>query len=210
MLTERKRLFGRILLERIASADSRLKAIVHAMYESRQVKMTYQRYEASGAKDFTASPYCLKLFNRRWYVVMAVPSMSTGEQRLTVFSLDRIIGIELLDGRFTLPENFDAESFFSECFGVVVGDGTKPERIRLRAFGRERFGLQDLPIHHSQRIICQTDDYTDFELFLRPTADFKAFLLSKGKWLIVKEPYSLAEEIKALHGESVEEYDKIT
>ena len=210
MLTERKRLFGRILLERIPSADSRLKAIVHAMYESRQVKMTYQRYEASGAKDFTASPYCLKLFNRRWYVVMAVPSMSTGEQRLTVFSLDRIIGIELLDGRFTLPENFDAESFFSECFGVVVGDGTKPERIRLRAFGRERFGLQDLPIHHSQRIICQTDDYTDFELFLRPTADFKAFLLSKGKWLIVKEPYSLAEEIKALHGESVEEYDKIT
>ena len=110
------------------------------------------------------------------------------------------------DERFTLPDDYNAAEFFKECFGVVVGDGTEAQTIRLRAFERERFSLKDLPIHHSQRLIAVRDDYADFELHLRPTADFKAYLTSRGQWLVVLSPQSLAEEIVQIHEEAINKY----
>ena len=96
--------------------------------------MVYKRYEAEAAKDYTACPYCLKLSNRRWYVLM-----KTDRNYLQLFSLDRIKFLELLPKKFTIPFDFNAAAFFSECFGVVVGDGTKAEVIRLRALFLREF-----------------------------------------------------------------------
>ena len=76
----------------------------------------------------------------------------------------------------------------------------------LRAFGRERFALKDLPINHSQRVIDEQEGFTDFEIRIRPSSDFKAYLMSKGQWLIVLSPSELAEEIIACHKESVAKY----
>jgi hypothetical protein len=137
---------------------------------------------------------------------MAVESKKRQEQLLVVYSLDRIKHIEMLEEKFVLPDDFSAADFFKECFGVVVGDGTEAQTIRLRAFGRERFSLKDLPIHHSQRLIAERDDYADFELHLRPTADFKAYLASRGQWLIVLSPQSLADDVILIHQEAINRY----
>lgn len=206
LLYEKKRIFERILIEQIPSADSHLDTILKAMYENRKVKMKYSRYGSDEVKESIACPYCLKLFSRRWYVVMAMESKKRQEQLLVVYSLDRIMHIEMLDEKFVLPEDFSAADFFKECFGVVVGDGTEAQTIRLRAFGRERFSLKDLPIHHSQRLIAEREDYADFELHLRPTADFKAYLASRGQWLVVLSPQTLAEEIMQIHEEAINKY----
>ena len=168
LLYEKKRIFERILIEQIPSADSHLDTILKAMYENRKVKMKYSQYGSDEVKESIACPYCLKLFSRRWYVVMAVDSKKRQKQLLVVYSLDRIKHIEMLEEKFVLPDDFNAAEFFKECFGVVVGDGTEAQTIRLRAFGRERFSLKDLPIHHSQRLIAERDDYADFELCLCP------------------------------------------
>ena len=181
--------------------------ILEAMYNNQKVKISYSRYESTKANEFTGCPYCLKLHNRRWYAVMSVMSKKTNEQEQLVFSIDRIRQAEILEKRFTIPEDFCAAEIFRDCYGVVVGDGTEAQTIRLRAFGRERFGLKDLPIHHSQRLINEQEDYADFEVRLKPTGDFKAFILSKGKWLKVLQPESLAKEIKQLHEESIAVYD---
>lgn len=206
LLYEKKRIFERILIEQIPSADSHLDVILEAMYKNRKVKMKYSRYGSNEVKESIACPYCLKLFSRRWYVVMAVESKKRQKQLLVVYSLDRIKQIEMLDEKFILPDDFNAADFFKECFGVVVGDGTEAQTIQLRAFGRERYSMKDLPIHHSQRLIAERDDYADFELHLRPTADFKAYLASRGQWLVVLSPQSLANEVVQIHKETIEKY----
>lgn len=205
MLHERKRLFDRIMLESHPSADERLHTILHAMYDGHKVEMTYQRYQHDEVKTFTAAPYCLKLFRQRWYVVMGITTAS-GETRTPVYSIDRITSVKLLPESFKMPAEFDASEFFSESFGVVVGDGTEPVAIRLRAFGRERYSMCDLPIHHSQMLIDEGDGYIDFEVYLRPTADFKAFIASKGQWLVVLSPLSLADDVMKIHQEALDKY----
>ena len=57
-------------------------------------------------------------------------------------------------------------------------------------------------------MIASTDDYCDFELTLRPTSDFKAQLLSRGQWVEVLEPQSLADEIVEWHKNAIERYKK--
>lgn len=200
MLDDNVSLQNCILLESIPSGNYLLQDIIKAMRESRRIMITYRRYGAASANSFSAAPYCVKLFKRRWYVLVNLdrPSYWTDSDKeaLSIFSLDRIEELKILESKFTINPNFDAATYFNECFGIVVGDGTKPERIVIRAYGIEPYNLRDLPLHHSQKELTVTEEYTDFEYFMRPTSDFKAHLMSRGEWLRVLSPNWLVEEMK--------------
>lgn len=202
MLDENVGVQDRILLESIPSGNQDLRLVIKAMRENRRMIITYRRYGAASANSFPVAPYCVKLFKRRWYVLVRFDRPSYRDngngdkEALSILSLDRIENIELLQEKFTINPEFDAVAFFNECFGIVVGDGTQPVRIILRAYGMEPHYLRDLPLHHSQREILSTEEYTDFELFMRPTSDFKASLMSRGEWLQVISPDWLAIDMQ--------------
>ena len=82
------------------------------------------------------------------------------------------------------------------------------EKVVIRAYGREVHYLRDLPLHHSQKEVATTEEYSDFEMVLRPTADFFSPLLSRGAAIKILEPESLANDIKALHQAAVELYNQ--
>ena len=77
----------------------------------------------------------------------------------------------------------------------------------IRAFGREAYYMKDLPLHHSQREIERGEGYTDFELTLRPTADFFTPLLSRGSAIMILEPQWVADEVARLHREAAKLYE---
>lgn len=201
MLDENVGVQDRILIESVPSGDIHLKRIIKAMRDNKRIMMTYRRYGAAAANTFSLAPYCVKLFKRRWYVLARMDRPSYNQEdgksySMAVFSLDRIENVELQQEKFVMDPDFDANEFFGECFGIVVGDGTLPERIVLRAYGMEPHYMRDLPLHHSQREINTTEEYTDFELYMRPTSDFKGHLMSRGEWLQVISPKWLAEDMQ--------------
>ena len=203
LVSESMSLQQRIVLENIPSGGKHLRQIIHAMKEEHVITVNYHRYRSSGCNTFTLAPYCVKLFRQRWYLL---GKFKNG--KMVVLSIDMIESIEEHSLNFKLDESVDAYAFFSECFGVVVGDGSRAERIVLRAYGAEANYLNDLPLHHSQRIVNSTDDYTEYELMLRSTSDFKAQLLSRGAWLEVLEPQSLADELCEWHRMAILRYEK--
>ena len=203
MVEESQSLHNRILLEHVPSGGEKLQQVIKAMKESRMISLTYRRYGSSENASYTLAPYCVKLFRQRWYLVARFES-----GMFSTFSFDRMEKVKLLDEKFKMDEDFDAAEFFSDSYGIVVDDRMAPERIVLRAYGYERYYLRDLPLHHSQRMIASTDDYCDFELTLRPTSDFKAQLLSRGQWIEVLEPQSLADEIVEWHKNAINRYEK--
>lgn len=203
MVSESQSLHHRILLEDIPSGGDMLQLVMKAMKENRQLMMTYKRYGAPTGSSCTIDPFCVKLFRQRWYML---GRLSDG--RLATYSFDRIESVEPLETKFKLPDDFDAAEYFRDSYGIVVDDKMKTERIVLRAYGYERFYLRDLPLHHSQRVISKTDDYTDFELHIKPTSDFKTQLFSRGGWLQVLEPQALADELAEWHIGAVERHKK--
>ena len=203
LISESLSLQHRILLEHIPSDGSGLRTIIQAMKQSNRVEIFYKRYSAAEGKRFTVEPYCIKLFRRRWYMLAKFPN-----EGFAMFSFDRIYEVNVLTEKFTIDADFDATHFFDECFGVVIGDNSKAERIVLRAYGLEKYYLRDLPLHLSQKEIKETEEYTDFEYLLRPTEDFKGYILSRGQWLKVVHPQWLAVNIcESLH-KIIEKYEE--
>ena len=202
MLEGNAGLQDRILLESIPSGDDKLRLIIDAMRENRRMKIQYHKYSSSESKIYTLEPYCLKLYNRRWYMLVKKTDATAANEDngkkcdLFIFSLDRIESIELLQTKFTVNKNFDAEAYFNDCFGIMVDGSLKAERIVLRAYGLEPFYLRDLPIHHTQKEIKKTEEYTDYELKLRPAEDFIEHLLSLSTRVRVMEPVWLVKEMQ--------------
>ena len=60
----------------------------------------------------------------------------------------------------------------------------------------EKFYMEDLPIHPSQRKIGEGEGYVDYEIIMRPTSDFIGYVLSRGAWLKVIYPESVVNKVK--------------
>lgn len=202
LVSESLSLRQRILLEDVPSGGEALKQVLDAMKQNRRLCIRYRKYQTEQMRTYVVEPYCVKLFRRRWYLLV---KHSNG--RMAVFSFDRLLEVQPLDEHFVMDEDFDAGTFFADSFGVMVSEEVPTEQIIVRAFGREPCYLRDLPLHTSQRLLTTTAEYTDFEYWLRPTADFKAHLLSRGAWLQVLSPAWLAAEMKELLRQAVARYE---
>lgn len=203
LLAESMSLNERILLENIPSGGEKLHVLIKAMKESKKVSITYRRYGGHATRTFDLEPYCVKLFVQRWYLLGRI-----ADKGLATFSLDRILEVKISHEKFKFDEDFNAASYFSNSFGVMLDEKAKPEKVLIRAYGYEPYYLRDLPLHHSQREIQSTEEYCDFELMLKITSDFKSKLLSRGEWIEILEPKALADEIIEWHQNAINRYKK--
>ncbi len=179
----------RILLEEVPSSRNYLAEILTAIRENKIVEMTYQSFTSKETYTFNVAPYCLKMFQKRWYML----ALSIDKNQLRIYALDRIHGIELTKRKFKLPKNFNAREYFAPYFGVIPSTDTPTEFIVLRAKGNQQNYLRSLPLHPSQKEV-RTDkngEYADFSLRLCPTFDFLMELSSHGGLIEVLTPPSL-------------------
>ena len=52
---------------------------------------------------------------------------------IKIYGLDRPEEVEITDGTYKLPKDFNADDYFSTAYGAVIGYDVKPERIVIRA-----------------------------------------------------------------------------
>ena len=183
----------RILLEEVPSGRENLTDILEAMGNCKTLTFTYKAFWMDGDKESTfynVEPYALKMFKRRWYLLAKY-----GDNPLKTYALDRMSNIDEEFNNFTPPEDFDAEEFFSTCFGIICGGDEEPELIYLKVDNYQANYLRTLPLHHSQKEIERTDTHTVFSVYLRPTFDFKQELLWHGETMEVLKPESLRAEV---------------
>lgn len=192
IIGENLSLKGRILVEEIPSGRDHLTTLLDAMKENHVVNITYRPFKKNQGYKFPIEPYCVKLFDNRWYVL----AHNFRYSDLRLYGLDRMESVEVTDETFKLPDGFKAKEFFSSYYGIVVGTGEKPEKIVLRANKNQKYYLQSLPLHYSQRLIEDCGEYADFELYLAPTFDFVMKLLKIGSMIEVIEPAHLRKTMK--------------
>lgn len=192
MLMESSLLKDRILLENIPVGKEYLRPIINAMKEEHKLQMTYKKFGQQESYTIIVEPYAIKVFKQRWYLL----AKNNKRKEPSVYALDRIVALEEMSEPFDFPSDFDAEIFFKDCYGVLCGTDDKAQRIVIRAYHPYPNYLRTLPLHHSQKELESTPEYTDFELYLRPTFDFRQELLSQGDEVEVLIPDSLRQDMK--------------
>lgn len=184
----------RILLEEIPEGKEYLPVIIEAMKENVQLLMTYQSYWRDEEHTFEVEPYCLKLFRQRWYLV----ARSAYYNKVLIYALDRVRQLQATEVRFTYPKDFQPDEYFDGCFGIIAGDGTKVETVRLKASAGQANYLRSLPLHPSQEETERNDAFSIFTLRIRPTFDFIQELLRQGEGVEVLSPVWLRKEVAGM------------
>ena len=202
LIGEHLSLRDRILVSPAPSAHRHLSTLLEAMNDNRTVAITYCGFNKSRSYTFPVEPYCVKLFEGRWYVL----ARDVQYDELRIYGLDRIERIEPTGDTFKLPKGFSAAAYFAPCYGIVTSPDIPAERIQIRVYQGHIPYMQSLPLHPSQRLLADHGTYADFELYLAPTYDFIMRLLHVGSMLEVLSPVSLRQQMKAWTSKMYEMY----
>lgn len=192
VLHENQDLKNRILLEEVPSGQQYLTPIVEAMRENVALTMTYQSFWADEPATFEVEPWCVKLFEQRWYMLG-----KGGYDDPRIYALDRIKALEPTERKFKLPKKFDAAEFFKDYYGIIISDDDYdvcPVALQVEA-GQGNY-LRTLPLHHSQVEVERNEEYSIFEYRLCPTFDFRQKLLSLGDKIEVLAPQELVYQMR--------------
>ena len=189
----------RVVLESVPAGEEFLALIISAIRKSRRLRMGYKKFHAEGYEK-TVCPYALKLFHQRWYLLA-----KTEADEMRIYALDRVTKLDMTEETFMMPENFSAQQYFAEYYGVLTDD-TPLTRVVVRAHKWMPDYLRTLPLHHSQRELRSTADYCDFSFEVRPTSDFLGELLKYGNGVEVLEPLNIREKMRQMIAETLKRY----
>ena len=140
ILSESLSLQDRIVPEATTVNDEMLVTVLTAMKRSVRVSVVYRRYGSDKESHLDFEPYCIKLFERRWYVLghfcRPAADGKPAADYFGIFAFDRILSIRLTDVSFIIDPKFSPADYFRECYGIYIDDHTMAERIVLRAYGK--------------------------------------------------------------------------
>ena len=140
----------RVVLEDVPAGMEYLSLIVRAIKSNHRLLIGYQKFGVEGYEK-VVSPYALKLFHQRWYLLAR-----TADDQMRIYALDRLTKAELTTEPFTMPRGFSPKAYFAEYFGVLTIP-VPMAHVVIRAYDTTPDYLRTLPLHHSQREIASTD-----------------------------------------------------
>lgn len=162
--------------------------LLQAILAKRVLKLKYTPF---GKPQLTATvyPYHLKEFNERWYLIAQVK----GYETYSHYALDRIDGFEEVAIPYKEPET-DFSEYFDNVVGVTVPRG-ESEKIILRV-SKPRFEyIRTKPLHLSQHLIEETDDYAVISINVIANKELESLVLYFGRHMEVLAPEPFRQKI---------------
>jgi predicted DNA-binding transcriptional regulator YafY len=189
LLKDCKELNRQILFEPVPAGEQFLAPIIEALRDKHAIQMTYQSFDKTHPSTFVVEPYCLKMFKQRWYLLAYSPDMD----RKLVYALDRMHEVEITKQKYELPNDFDAEFYFRNTYGVSFAE-EQPEEVKISISAGQANYLRTLPLHPSQKEEERNEEYSVFSYYVVPTFEFCQELYQYGSDVEVLAPEKLRQE----------------
>ena len=178
-------------------------SLFSAISNEQVVELTYCKFLDSTERKVIISPYLLKEYNRRWYIVGG----AYDTKRILNFALDRLVEIEVKAGYTFKPCEIDLEERFEEIIGVTFNEDAPLTQILFWVSDAIKGYIHTKPIHGSQIHIkgdradklhvlysqLQSRDFLTIEC--RENFELIRELTAWGDDLIVLTPVSLRDRI---------------
>jgi predicted DNA-binding transcriptional regulator YafY len=169
-----------------------LKQLVKAIADSVKVKIDYQPYRRKEKREFTVQPYLVKQYNLRWYVYGYIEEYN---DRRTLALDDRMQSLVLTKERFK-KEPIDTDALFTNVVGLSL-EHDEPMDLKLKVSSMAANYLKSRPIHHSQRVLSENEDYTVFMFHVVNNTELRQEIFKLGGDAEVLEPIGFRDEIAA-------------
>jgi len=177
--------------------------LLHAIKNRLVICFSYQKFWEEDVTHRTAEPCALKEFKGRWYFL----AKDQKDNKIKTFGLDRISELEITKKKFELAKTFDANKLFSNCFGIICPDDSKPEEIILSFDSVQGKYIKSFPLHESQQVMEEDKDEVRIKLKLHITHDFLMELLSYGDALKIIWPLKLKNRVCKMYSSALKLYN---
>ncbi|MBR5210838.1 MAG: WYL domain-containing protein [Paludibacteraceae bacterium] len=163
-----------------------------AIKKKNALAIEYKSFKAKRESRLYISPYILKEFNNRWFLI----GMSTKNIIMTL-ALDRIIAIKKDDKhQYTNNTIFDPETYLGEMVGVTRELDSKVETVILWVSENQAPYVETKPFHHTQEIEKENVDGSKiFRLRIIINYELERKILGYGPHIKVIEPKHLKQRI---------------
>ncbi|MEO1410765.1 MAG: WYL domain-containing protein [Bacteroidota bacterium] len=180
-----------------------LDALYQAILNKRVLHIQYQSFKARQAQHFDFSPYLLKEYKNRWFLIGKRPDRAA----VINLALDRMQDLQPSTAPFESSPHFSPAEHFKHNIGVTVNGGLKIQEVLLRVQHRQAPYLLTKPLHWSQEEVGR--DYYGILLALRVRHNFELEkeILSFGEGVTVLAPERLRRSIQQRLRDAAEHYD---
>jgi predicted DNA-binding transcriptional regulator YafY len=166
-----------------------LEPLLKAIEAKEALDINYHPFDFDQPYRSIFSPYLLKEYNHRWFLV----GWSHQEKRIEMRGLDRMLDVAVARHRFHQAPRFDPNTYFNLIIGVTMKEGWTLTTVRILARPGVAKYIKTKKLHHSQRLISETAEGSIFEYRLIPNYELQTVLLGFGETIKVLEPLSLQE-----------------
>lgn len=170
-----------------------LQALWDAIRNQTKLKLVYQGFKQTEARESIVYPYYLKQYNSRWFLF----AWNDSAQMISNFALDRIKSFEHQGGTWRKAD-FDIEEWLEDAVGVSIPVNGQPENVVIEVDDDLLPYFETKPIHGSQRIQKDAQKPSILKLKVFVNFELKRLLLSFGAQIKVTEPLTLQDELKEM------------
>lgn len=177
-----------------------LSPIVEAIKQHLQVRFIYKSFKSDQEKERLVSPYLLKEYKNRWYL-LAQDSTKTYK----VFGLERMHQLEVTKDTFEWDNSIHHPAYFDDSLGVTTQENGTPQKIKFECNHILKQYLESQPIHHSQ-VIVPNKNGAVVHLTVYMTYELIQLLLGFGNEVKVLEPKELVDQLIRAHQSALNVY----
>jgi|GEM_PF-127803 len=170
-----------------------IEPLYQAVVAQTPLMITYQPFDKD-PQIHHVSPYVVKEFNKRWFVLCHTDQLSY----LINLALDRITHIgEGSHPYVPYPGKHGPESFYKDIIGVINYQDKAVEEISLLVEKSLLPYIKTKPIHSSQKIalVEKGAKWYPVSVTLKPNYEFYALILSHGDGIRLVSPVSVRNEL---------------
>ena len=174
--------------------------LIQVIKEKIAIELTYKSFRMQEEQSFIVSPYYLKQYNNRWYLL----ARRNGYSKLGNYPLDRIISFRNAGVPFEECE-IDFEEYFEDVIGVTVPDDEN-QIVELWLASDQLNYVETKPLHGSQKIIYRDEKGGIVRYDLKLNYELEQKILSFGEKVKVLAPIELQERIRIRVSDCLKNY----
>lgn len=184
---------GNIDVDKLKFLDKLYQAILNR----KTLVIRGRSFEIQGDYKKIVSPYMLKQYNCRWYLICKVHNSDkdpdSKHTKLECLPLDRIA--DVCDANVKYQEyDGNVNEYYEDVIGVTVYKDAEPELIKLKVADATLPYILTRPLHGSQRQDKDNPNIVIFDLIVN--YELKSKIRSYGSTVEVIEPQWLRDEFK--------------
>ena len=174
-----------------------------AILKRQTLLITYQSFKSKKPVNRVVYPYLLKEFRNRWFLLV----MNKSDKEAQLMALDRMAGVNEINGEPFIEPAFDVHNFFTDVIGVSKHLSDRPQRVVLRVDKSTAPYIITKPLHPSQQVNKNDETGMIVTINVVLNLELEREILGFGDHMTVLTPRNLKNRILKRLKSAVEKYE---